>query len=311
MDNQFKLRLVCPICHINLKDMDGKLHCNHCGVFFNKNQFKYYEFILDDKLYIIDTTSEEYVTRQESRSINFYQEFLKPLILQEPCESLLEVGCGIGKLISLLREDGYEAYGVDLPNLSPYWSRLINNSQYFYCCDATSLPFADESFDMIFSLGVIEHIGTAIGHCTLRDDYQDKRRQFAQEILRVVKPGGRILISCPNKSFPIDFQHGVTDDRSLDSLSINLRDFIHKATKLNFHATWGKNHLLSYPEVRKLFGERRHYSALPLKGFFGFSRYKSGFYGPFVKIVRLCLENLPQIMRSSFFNPYMLIEIQK
>ncbi len=56
------------------------------------------------------------------------------------------------------------------------------------------LPFADDSFDLILSNEVLEHVV---------DD-----RACAVEMARVTRPGGRIVIFAPNRWYPVE-QHGV------------------------------------------------------------------------------------------------------
>ena len=56
------------------------------------------------------------------------------------------------------------------------------------------LPFADNSFDLILSNEVIEHV---------TDD-----RAAVAEMARVARPGGRIAIFAPNRWYPVE-QHGV------------------------------------------------------------------------------------------------------
>ncbi len=56
------------------------------------------------------------------------------------------------------------------------------------------LPFQANSFDLVFSNEVIEHV---------QDD-----QLAAQEMVRVTRPGGRILIFCPNRWYPVE-QHGI------------------------------------------------------------------------------------------------------
>ncbi|MBP8947741.1 MAG: class I SAM-dependent methyltransferase [Candidatus Promineofilum sp.] len=56
------------------------------------------------------------------------------------------------------------------------------------------LPFADDSFDLILSNEVIEHVA---------DD-----RAAVAEMARVARPGGRIVIFAPNRWYPVE-QHGV------------------------------------------------------------------------------------------------------
>ena len=56
------------------------------------------------------------------------------------------------------------------------------------------LPFADDSFDLILSNEVIEHV---------TDD-----RAAVAEMARVARPGGRVVIFAPNRWYPVE-QHGV------------------------------------------------------------------------------------------------------
>jgi SAM-dependent methyltransferase len=54
--------------------------------------------------------------------------------------------------------------------------------------DVRDLPFADSSFDAIYSMGTIEHF--------------DETERAVQEIARVLKPGGRAIIGVPNRHDP-------------------------------------------------------------------------------------------------------------
>ncbi len=56
------------------------------------------------------------------------------------------------------------------------------------------LPFATDSFDLILSNEVLEHVA---------DD-----RACAAEMVRVTRPGGRIFIFAPNRWYPVE-QHGI------------------------------------------------------------------------------------------------------
>jgi SAM-dependent methyltransferase len=57
-----------------------------------------------------------------------------------------------------------------------------------------TIPFADASFDLVFSNEVLEHVA---------DD-----RQTVCEMVRVTRPGGRIAMFCPNRLWPWE-THGV------------------------------------------------------------------------------------------------------
>lgn len=59
--------------------------------------------------------------------------------------------------------------------------------------DATALEFEDNSFDSAVSISVIEHVGSDLG---------DDDSRMVQELFRVVRPGGRIVLT-----FPVKPQH--------------------------------------------------------------------------------------------------------
>jgi SAM-dependent methyltransferase len=233
-------------------------------------------------------------------------DYVLPLL--QGSQRVLDVGCGVGALVNALVRRGHDAYGVDVPAAVPQWVRAGNDNNRFFCADATELPFAGDCFDVVISLGVIEHIGTATGHCTLREDCWEQRRSYAREILRVTCPGGRIIIACPNKSFPCDIQHGPTDELSPHA---PIRTFLFNKTGLNIHKTWGRYHLLSYPEIRQLFPGVQHFTPLPLKGYFGFGRFRRGFLRPFSAIAQVWIDHMPGFLASSWLNPYVMVQMTK
>jgi SAM-dependent methyltransferase len=302
--------LVCPRCHGRLTAEVATLACERCDLQFRTNSFGYLEFVLERLLFQIDSTTDDYGHVQELGGARFFDQFLWPYVTQEEVRRVLDVGTGIGTGVSRLARAGYEAYGIDLPNLCRFWAKAGNDPQGFVCCESSQMPFPDGYFDLVYSLGVIEHVGTEIGHCTLSPTYWESRFKYARELIRVAKPSGRILISCPNKSFPIDIQHGPTDRLSPRSA---FRELIWKKTKINIHPTWGNNHLLSYSETMNLFRRAgaKSFRPVALEGFLGLSSLRSGYLKSLRRLVELYLKNLPQTLRSTFLNPYMLIEIRR
>ena len=101
--------------------------------------------------------------------------------------SVLDVG-GSPVIWDLLKQE-FEVVPKQLVLLNQEERELYGN----YECrtgDARQLPYADNSFDLVFSNSVIEHVGNA----------EDKRK-FAKECERV---GKEIYIQTPNRWFPIE-----------------------------------------------------------------------------------------------------------
>jgi len=108
------------------------------------------------------------------------QEFL------ETCrnEKVLEVGCGIALDGRFLSENGvdYQAVDVSLQSLKFACEHFRHNDlpQRFTNADATCLPFADGTFGLAYSIGVLHHVPDTPHAC--------------QEIGRVIKPGGKLRV---------------------------------------------------------------------------------------------------------------------
>jgi SAM-dependent methyltransferase len=97
---------------------------------------------------------------------------------------LLEAGCGSGRFVYWLAEKGYAIEGVEIGEKA-----VANLNQRFPLLkirqgDVCRLPYADNSFDGILSLGVIEHVYAGM------DD-------SIREMHRVLKPGGIALVIVP------------------------------------------------------------------------------------------------------------------
>ena len=91
---------------------------------------------------------------------------------------LLDVACGGGLLAPHIADLGYRHIGVDLsPTAAPIAQR---HGVLVVRGDAMTLPFANESFDVVAAGEVLEHVG-------------DHRRAVA-EACRVLRPGGTLVI---------------------------------------------------------------------------------------------------------------------
>jgi SAM-dependent methyltransferase len=95
----------------------------------------------------------------------------------------LDVGCGTGVLAERLAEAGYEMSGVDPSDGMLDILRSRTPGIHVEQASGTSLPFADDSFDLVLTVAVMHHIA----------DPTDVRLTLG-EMVRVLKPGGRVLV---------------------------------------------------------------------------------------------------------------------
>ena len=103
---------------------------------------------------------------------------------------VLDVASGEGYGSFLLRRWGAESVeGIDVDEQTvENATRLFGGDGVHYQCHtAEQLPFEDHTFDVVCSFETIEHL--------------DHPELFLQEIRRVLKPGGNIILSCPNDPY--------------------------------------------------------------------------------------------------------------
>lgn len=95
----------------------------------------------------------------------------------------LDVGCGTGALASRLAGAGYEMVGVDPSEGMLDVLRGREPDVRAVRASGTSLPFADDTFDLVLSVATMHHIA----------DRDDVRRTLG-EMVRVARPTGRVLV---------------------------------------------------------------------------------------------------------------------
>ncbi|MBV5260081.1 methyltransferase domain-containing protein [Synechococcus moorigangaii CMS01] len=102
-----------------------------------------------------------------------------------PGTKVLDVGCGIGGSSRILARDyGFEVTGITIsPKQVERATQLTppGVSATFAVDDAMNLSFADGSFDVVWSVEAGPHM--------------PDKAVFAQELLRVLKPGGKLVVA--------------------------------------------------------------------------------------------------------------------
>ncbi len=95
-------------------------------------------------------------------------------------KKVLDLGCGKGRLAKILIGKGASVTGVDLSEkLLEVASRNVIGAN-FIVGSATELPLADDSFDFIICVEVLEHV--------------PNYKKAVEEMMRVLKKNGKIII---------------------------------------------------------------------------------------------------------------------
>lgn len=128
------------------------------------------------------THNEEYAEFLANWDENFYAKYANTLKPSRAGARVLDVGCGAGQVVARLVEAGFEAHGVDVSE--PSIARAKKFCPRCQVYDGSRLPYPDNYFSAAGALNVLEHV--------------DEAEAFIRELVRVVEPGGKVLISSPN-----------------------------------------------------------------------------------------------------------------
>lgn len=122
---------------------------------------------------------------------SFHLEILKKQIMALPANSrFLEAGCGLGQWCFYANKLGHEAVGADIAEdiINRLNEFIRGKPEYknmrFLVDDLCNSKLESNQFDLILSLGVIEH-------------FRDSSLML-EELRRLLKPGGKVFISVPN-----------------------------------------------------------------------------------------------------------------
>ncbi len=98
-------------------------------------------------------------------------------------QAVLDLGCGLGEFTAALSEHGAIVTGCDVAQEALRRARARAPTVEFVLT-GEELPFADESFDVVWAGEVLEHVQDGLG--------------LLAEVRRVLRPGGRLLLSTPD-----------------------------------------------------------------------------------------------------------------
>ena len=136
-------------------------------------------------------TSETYKSLLDAHDETYLRHYVELVIRYAPPRSkILDLGCGNGISAKLLNQADFDVVGTDISPLFLKGARNWENPRLRYeVCDAIELPFDSGTFDVICSNELVEHLPDVETALT--------------EMVRVVRKGGRIVISGPNLCSPL------------------------------------------------------------------------------------------------------------
>jgi SAM-dependent methyltransferase len=137
----------------------------------------------------------DYLMRR-SRLGQFYRRhLLYPRLVKRLRGRLLDVGCGIGDMISFHQD----SVGVDINQRTVDYCR--QRGAEAYVMEPDRLPFAESTFDSLLLDNVLEHIA--------------EPEPLLAEARRVLRPGGRLLVGVPGqRGWDSDPDHKVHYDEA-------------------------------------------------------------------------------------------------
>lgn len=109
-------------------------------------------------------------------------------------QKVLDIGCREGGDALIFAKSGAEVIGIDIIPHSN-WQILKEDNLKFEIADACALPFADNSFDVVFEKDMLHHVNNP--------------QKALSEIYRVTKKGGQVIIIEANRYNPISYSHMV------------------------------------------------------------------------------------------------------
>jgi len=139
----------------------------------------------------------------EQNSIAHGKRYIKPGM------TILDVGVGTGRLLSHFPEA--RRYGIDVS--INYAERLLDTGAEIAVGKVEELPYIDGAFDVVFCTDVLEHVENLL--------------LASRELVRVVKPGGILIVRVPYKEdlslyLQDDYPYRLAHLRNFDEYSLRL-----------------------------------------------------------------------------------------
>ena len=120
------------------------------------------------------------------KRLEVYLPFVKPLLDQHRLAKVLDLGCGRGEWLELMRETGFEVEGIDL------------DAGMLQACAPLDLPVVQgDAIDFLKKKEAASHSVISAFHVAEHISFE-RLTELTAEALRVLKPGGMLILETPN-----------------------------------------------------------------------------------------------------------------
>lgn len=209
-------------------------------------------------------------------------------------KTVLDIASGEGYGSNLMSKEASHVYSVDIDEKTIQAAKLKYNNQKnidFITGSASSIPISSNSIDVVVSFETIEH--------------HDKHDEMIEEIKRVLKPDGILIISTPDKFFYSDARNYSNEfhikelykqefkdliSRNFNKLQLFTQTYFSGISILNEDSIDNELHFFSgnYQDIKKNKGESLYLVAIASDNDF-LKQKKSIFEGS--KIINIHIEN--------------------
>jgi SAM-dependent methyltransferase len=199
LDTRLFSKLRCPACTHSLAERAGQLQCTNCGNLYNvtghvpdflpssaAGNAQTFDYLSHYKK---DAEAFDYFEQRFGATEHAERRLHEYILAELPARraAVLDVGCGSAWLAQSLQGEDVLLCSFDatLVNTRKALELYPWSGHTAVAGDAFNMPFKDGSFDVIVASEIIEHVPDPLN--------------FVRELVRVLTPGGRILITTPYK----------------------------------------------------------------------------------------------------------------
>jgi SAM-dependent methyltransferase len=168
------------------------------------------EQIYDQSFYPIVTHFTYAMQPSAAARLKFVRQVVQSI--RAECASVADLGCGSGVILSeiLMLKPHWLGHGLDISHEAIKYARKlaahkrVATRASFHAGNITSLPYADESLDLVVASEIIEHMPEPL--------------KVIGEIRRVLRAGGKLILTMPVESHTPAHIHTLSNGEELRSL---------------------------------------------------------------------------------------------